>query len=222
MPRRALGKENAMHYVFKGALLLLVWASGCSSTNSPGREASSTQITEASCDGPDAELACHFLGMPATPGSEVVLAGEDEPGERMVIEAQLLDAEGNPLPGWDLYHYHTNAEGLYAKRGDETGVQRWHGALHGWCRTDAEGRFVIRSIRPAPYPSLTMPAHIHTVVRDPEGYAFFINDFVFADDALVNQAYLERLSQPGGNGVVDLRKDSSGTWRGSRAIVLTD
>jgi protocatechuate 3,4-dioxygenase beta subunit len=121
-----------------------------------------------------------------------------------------------------MYVYHTDYEGYYSKNGNEEGVQKWHGKLHGWCRTSQNGNYRIETIRPAPYPSLTMPAHIHPVIKLPNDKLFYINDFVFEDDSLVNDAYLKSLSYSGGNGVVILTKDEKGTWIGKRNIILAD
>ena len=64
-----------------------------------------------------------------------------------------------------------------------------------------------------------MPAHIHTAVKTDNGQMFYINDFVFKDDSLVNEKYLS-LIQPGENGVVDIRKTTENVWVGKRDIIL--
>ncbi len=127
--------------------------------------------------------------------------------------------ERHPSPAL-IYAYHTDATGRYMKTGDEKGVQRWHGHLYGWCRTDSGGRYSIRSIRPAPYPDGSMPAHIHAAIREEGKPPYYINDFVFADDPLVNAAYLKSLINPGGSGVVPLARLTDGTWLGKRDILL--
>jgi len=48
---------------------------------------------------------------------------------------------------------------------------------------------------------------------------FYINDFVFKDDKLIDQRYLSSLGAVGGSGVVDVKKNE-GVWKGKRDIIL--
>jgi hypothetical protein len=50
---------------------------------------------------------------------------------------------------------------------------------------------------------------------------YWITDYVFRDDSLVDEKYLSSLSNVGGTGVVDIKKDSENIWTGVRDIVLT-
>lgn len=182
------------------------------------------------CDDPDASIECCFIGMPADLTNVVAIADSNEPGERLVISGTLYRADSTtPYPGVILYAYHTDNTGHYSKRGDERGAQKWHGHLHGWGKSDSNGRYEIRTIRPARYPDNTIPAHIHVAIREPNGSAqYYINDFVFADDSLVNKQYLNSISgHPGGTGVVELQRTAvkfkeNVLWSGRRDIVLSD
>ena len=177
------------------------------------------------CDNPDAAINCCFIGMPANPGSAMTIGNKDEPGVRLVISGTIYKADGKtPYPNVILYAYHTNSKGYYAKAGNETGFQKWHGHLHGWCKTDENGYYEIRSIRPARYPNNTMPAHIHAAIKKPGNErAYYISDFVFKDDSLVNDKYLKSvIATVGGTGIVDLEKSPDGTWKGRRNISLTE
>ena len=108
---------------------------------------------------------------------------------------------------------------IYSKKGNETGIQKWHGRLHGWLKTDNKGYYEIRSIRPARYPGNAIMAHIHAAIKLDDGPAFHINDFVFKDDVLVNEEYLSRLNNIGGTGVVDVKKEGN-IWIGIRDITI--
>jgi protocatechuate 3,4-dioxygenase beta subunit len=119
-----------------------------------------------------------------------------------------------------LYAYHTDSKGYYSKSGRETGVQKWHGRLHGWCRSDKNGRYQIHTIRPAPYPDNSMPAHIHAAVKTVNNQLYWITDYVFKGDPLVNDKYLSSLSNVGGTGVIELSNNLDNTWTGQRDIVL--
>ena len=151
------------------------------------------------------------------------IAAPTDKGERLIIKGTIFKKDGiTPYPNIILYAYHTDDKGYYSKKGNEKGFQKWHGHLHGWCKTDSRGQYEIHSIRPAPYPSHTMPAHIHCAVKLPQSsMPFYINDFVFADDSLVNKSYISSLNFTGGNGIVHLEKGGNGSWKGTRNITLS-
>lgn len=174
------------------------------------------------CDDPDADICCSFAQMPAELSSVMQIAPPGEPGEQLVIRGKITKSDGKtPVAGAILYCYHTNEKGIYAKKGGETGVLRWHGHLHGWCRADTEGRYEIRTIRPARYPSNNLPAHIHPAIWVEGSEPCYLTDFVFSDDNLVDEKYLRSLGRtPGGTGVVNLKKNTTGVWEGERVIML--
>jgi protocatechuate 3,4-dioxygenase beta subunit len=166
---------------------------------------------------------CCFVGMPEKLTSELEIAGKDEPGERLFLRGRLFKADGKtPYPNAVIYSYHTDATGIYPKKGDETGIRRWHGRLHGWCRTDADGWFSINSIRPASYPNSRNAAHIHHVVQEPDGSRpYYINDTVFEDDEFVDDKYRANEKRWGGSsGITKVQKQPDGTWEGKRFVTL--
>ncbi len=175
-----------------------------------------------SCDGDNENTRCCFAGMPDSLTSAMVIAGADEPGERLVIKGQVFRRDGKtPYPGVLIYAYHTDTHGIYSKNGTETGIRKWHGRLHGWCRTDTEGRYSIQSIRPAPYPRSDGPAHIHEVVWEPgKDEPYYINETVFEDDVHVTERYRKNERGPGGSGIIDLKRGADGIWTGRRDITL--
>lgn len=154
---------------------------------------------------------CGAREAPASIGPRVQLAEPGEPGEPMVLTGRVVRADGSPAAGLVVYAYHTNAEGVYAKRGDETGNGVRHGHLRGWLRTDANGRFELISIRPAAYPTSDAPAHIHVTVLDGD-LEYWVDDVNFADDPLLPADHRAA--------AVDLRRDDGGTWRGDHVIRL--
>jgi protocatechuate 3,4-dioxygenase beta subunit len=170
--------------------------------------------------------ACEWCGAneaPAEPGWDIRIAGSDEPGATLVVSGTVFRPDGStPAPGVILYLYHTNAAGIYPKRGDETGNGRRHGHLRGWLRTDAGGRYRFTTIRPGAYPGGSDPAHIHVVVKEPGKDETYLDDFNFADDPLVTPAYRARLRRRGGSGIIALERDAAGRLVGRRDIVLPD
>jgi protocatechuate 3,4-dioxygenase beta subunit len=211
-------------------ILPLIAGIGCQSvsneTQSPSNQPVVSVAAKDTCDTPDGNMNCNFVNMPLGVTSTVTIAEASEPGERLVMKGKLLKADGKtPFPGVTMYLYHTDVNGLYTKKGNEKGAQKWHGYLHGWCKSDQNGQYEIRTIRPGPYPTHTMPAHIHPVIKEPEGNMYFLNDFVFADDSLVNEKYLQSLKRwdyAGGTGVVEVYKNREGTWVGEREIILVN
>jgi protocatechuate 3,4-dioxygenase beta subunit len=140
------------------------------------------------------------------------IAGQSEPGVKLVITGTVFKADGEtPFPDVVIYAYHTDNKGIYSKIGNETGIQKQHGRLHGWCRTDKNGKYEIQTIRPARYPESTAPEHIHAAVKTDSGQMHWIADFVFKDDKYVNDK--------DGNGVVDVRMRDN-IWTGKRDIVI--
>lgn len=182
-----------------------------------------TQSLKDTCDDPDAPISCSFVNMPPSLSNTIIIAGKDELGEKLILSGTVFKADGkSPYPNIIIYAYHTDHKGYYSKNGTETGAQKWHGHLHGWCRTDSNGRYKMQTIRPARYPDNSMPAHIHAAIKKENGQMYWISDFVFKDDDLVNEQYLSGIAgMVGGTGVVDISKDADSTWTGKRNIVLT-
>jgi protocatechuate 3,4-dioxygenase beta subunit len=176
------------------------------------------------CDDSDANPRCCFNQMPDQLSSILTIAPEDEPGQRIKIEGRFFQQDGKtPYANVLVYAYQTDCTGRYTRKGDETGILRWHGRLHAWGRTDATGRYEIQSIRPAAYPGRSNPAHIHAVVWEPGAgkEPYYIPDFLFADDPLLSaRERADGLNNPTRSPVVTLTKQESGPHTGKRDIIL--
>ncbi len=211
----------SIHSICVAALLA---SCGPAASTPPERPAPTAQTAPDPCDNPDAAISCCFVNAPAKLDKVMAITGSrPETGEQLVISGTVFKADGKtPYPNVLLYAYHTDSKGYYAKSGRETGIQKWHGRLHGWCKTDQNGNYEIRSIRPARYPNNTIPAHIHAALKEPGGkQPYYISDFVFKDDKLVNDKYLKYIvSLVGGSGIVAVTKSATGTWIGQRNITV--
>lgn len=203
-------------------LAIFLSVNNCSQNTSQSnlnRDLNNAQID--TCDNPDANINCCFLNMPASLTHIMTIASPNEPGDKLIITGTLFKPDGvTPYPNVILYVYHTDNTGHYTKKGNEKGFQKWHGYLHGWCKSDNHGNYELYTIRPARYPDNSMPAHIHAAIRTPKGEMNYLNDFVFKDDSLVNEKYLSSLNNMGGTGVVDLKRNAENSWTGKRDIVL--
>lgn len=164
--------------------------------------------------------ACEWCGTAEAPDSlgwRVTIAGSEEPGQRIRIHGVVYLPDGRtPAPDVLLYLYQTNADGIYEKRGDETGNGRRHGHLRDWLRTDEAGRYEIRTIRPGNYPNRNEEQHVHVTVQEPDGTPeYWLPSFKFTDDP-----YLD--TDPGAPNVLELREGENGVWVARRDIVLPE
>ncbi|WP_428152392.1 hypothetical protein [Brevundimonas sp.] len=139
----------------------------------------------------------------------------------MILSGRVLAADGRtPAADIVVYAHHTNALGLYADGSDETEWSRRHGRLRGWVRTDSEGHYRFETIKPAPYPSRALPAHVHLFIGEPGRRPYYIDDVVFDGEFGVDRDYRARQELRGGSGIVTLRRDPVSGWIAQRDIRL--
>jgi protocatechuate 3,4-dioxygenase beta subunit len=123
---------------------------------------------------------------------EVAPAGE--PGERLEVKGVVYAADGRtPVPRASLYVYQTDAQGHY-RPGDPMGNR--NPRLMLLLRSDAQGRYSYRTIRPASYPGTRVPQHIHYEVAA-SGYAPRIFEIVFEQDPMLTGEIRRRAAEPG-------------------------
>jgi protocatechuate 3,4-dioxygenase beta subunit len=77
------------------------------------------------------------------------------------LRVRIVTANGEPLRNAEARVYQTDAEGYYFKNADGSEAGGDQARLSYRVRTDGDGRFTLRTIVPAPYPSGGPPAHIH-------------------------------------------------------------
>jgi len=122
----------------------------------------------------------HRLGAPDMPmGGNI--AHRDDTGTPALVSGRVLDLDGNPIAGALLDVWQTQSNGLYDAQ--DANPDELH--MRGKFRSDAEGRYQIRTVLPVNYPIPSdgpvgrmlratgrhpwRPAHIHFVVSA-EGY----------------------------------------------------
>lgn len=101
-----------------------------------------------------------------------------------------------------LFIYQTDAEGVYPTKGDETGWAQRQGYLRGWIKTDHDGEYTFYTQKPGSYGQ--NPAHIHTIVLEPDGKYYWIDDYLFKGDPLLPSNHEQR----GGSGIVELKQEN--------------
>jgi len=126
--------------------------------------------------------------------SSGAVAPADEPGERLEVSGAVYAADGRtPVAGASLYVYQTDARGHY--RPDDAMGNR-NPRLKLLLRSDANGRYAFRTIRPGSYPGTRVPQHIHYEVAA-DGHESRIFEIVFDQDPLVTDAIRRRAAEPG-------------------------
>ena len=143
------------------------------------------------------------------PCSSAVLTPPDEPGEALVVTGTVYQGDGTtPAAGVSLYAYHTDAAGLYSETNDNTDPR-----LKATVVTDAQGRYELRTIKPAPYPGGGVPAHIHYRISG-EGMAEQRFDLNFEGDPYLSTRQKERSARLDRFGSIrPLVDDGSGGWK---------
>ena len=133
--------------------------------------------------------------------------------------ASVVCAQPNgdkPIKGVSMFVYHTDAKGIYQR---ETNDNPYDARLWGVMRTDANGRYEYKTIRPASYPNTRFPAHVHHAIHAAD-YKVVFPEFNFDDDPFVNDTGKRegaaRLKRP----LLKMKQDQEGVWHGEFDIVL--
>ena len=146
--------------------------------------------------------------------SRITIADVAEPGERMVMSGTIFRSDGKtPAEGIVLYVYHTDNTGYYSKDDDP-----YNPRLRGWMKTGPDGKYEFDTIRPAPYPHRTTPAHVHAQIYSESIPEYGIDEYWFEGDRFINaeQKKLLLTGRGGPGSIVKLTRDTNGVLRGVR------
>jgi protocatechuate 3,4-dioxygenase beta subunit len=172
-------------------------------------------------DGPDG-----WQGVPAGLSWQDTSPGWTQQGQRIKLTGTILQSDARtPAPGIVLYYYHTNTQGRYIHNPAEprsmppNELGQTHGAIRGWVKTGADGRYEILTVRPGTYPTRDAPDHVHATIKEPGLDAYYIDDFVFDDDPLLTAKERRKLENRCGSGVLRLVKVGD-RFVGERDIIL--
>jgi len=130
-------------------------------------------------------------GQRRLPSPVTLPARPDEKGDPLVFSGRVTDLDGSPVAGAELDVWHADERGYYS--GFAPNIPE--GNLRALVVADADGRFEITTIRPAPYQIPTdgptgellraagwhawRPAHLHLLVKAP-GYRRITTQLYFA------------------------------------------
>jgi len=148
---------------------------------------------------------------------KIVIAPATEPGERMIISGTVFGPDSKtPFQDVQVMVYHTDAKGYYAKGSNSPRNAR----LKGTMITNAEGKYEFESIKPGPYPSGGIPAHVHyAIIQDSVVVQRF--ELLFEGDPSLTEDMKKRGTVEGGMVAVrKLEKDANGIWRGEYDLIL--
>jgi protocatechuate 3,4-dioxygenase beta subunit len=139
------------------------------------------------------------------------IAGEDEPGQPLVVRGQIVEPDGR-TPARDIvvHAYHRDAKGFDFGENDRE-LTTWR--LQGWAKTDAEGRFEFRTIRPAADYMGRDGAHIHFTLESPQFGRQWAPTIFLADDAAVSDSRRAQSSALGEFGSVREVEQADGGQR---------
>ena len=124
----------------------------------------------------------------------IKIVPDNEPGEPLIVTGTIYSPDGKqPLEGITLFVYQTDATGVYTTSGGDNRGTRIHGVM----RTNAQGRYEFRTIKPGSYPNSRNPAHIHAYVSGPGYPEYWIDEYLFADDPFVKDEDKRKASGQG-------------------------
>jgi len=180
-------------------LSLLLSCSTATAQDQP-TQFSNTKLVGGPCEG--CEAVFEFGDRPLAPVD--TLPAFSEADQKLKVTGTIYRPDGKtPAADVIIYIYHTNAEGAYPTRGDETGWGRRHGYLRGWVRTEADGRYTFYTQKPGSYSR--NPAHIHPIILEPDGTYYYIAEYLFEGDPNLNNGGSNR----GGSGLIKLRPEEN-------------
>jgi protocatechuate 3,4-dioxygenase, beta subunit len=206
---------------FYAFLLLFVLTSCSKKENAYAQKVSPNPLKDkevgGGCDGCD----LYKIGMPTLLTEKTTIPEPNESGEKLIIEGYIYQKDGKtPASDVILYLYHTTDAGYYTPSTTQPQASKRHGRLRGWVKTKADGYYQFTTIRPAPYPSEKIPAHIHPTIKEVGKIPYYIDDYVFEDDAFVTSTYRKKQELRCGSGIITLTKDKDGVWHGKRNLIL--
>jgi protocatechuate 3,4-dioxygenase, beta subunit len=145
------------------------------------------------------------------------IAPPEEPGERLEISGTVYGYDRNtPASDIVLFLYHTDAQGHYNNPNSP-----FNPRLHGWVKSDRQGHYGFQTIKPAPYPELSTPAHIHVTLFGMDVPEYWADEYWFAGDPLITPRQRALLTGRGGGGeTVTLKRDRDGVLHGTRDFIL--
>jgi protocatechuate 3,4-dioxygenase beta subunit len=161
-------------------------------------------------------VICASCATPEDISWKTTITSANETGELMELSGTIYEPDGiTPAEGIVLFVYHTDATGYYNEQDDA-----FNPRLHAWMRTARDGRYQFRTIKPAPYPHRTTPAHIHAHLYGPGYPEYYIDDYWFEGDKYITAKERKNQSGRGGYDPIIALHRAAGILKGERNIRL--
>ena len=200
-----LAKNTVMHKNFRSIffIAIVLGMSACNSQDKSNKHKSNT-IKKGVVGGPFENGEFMYFGIPENINSIDTSAAWNLEGQKLLVRGKITKIDGKtPAPDVILYYYQTDTKGYYSDKENLDPRVRRHGYIRGWVKSDVEGNYAIYTVRPAPYPNLEEPAHIHIAVKEPDiDKEYYLDALVFDDDPLLTTAKRKALTNRGGSGVL--------------------
>lgn len=190
-------------------------AAGCGDGSGAGPDAGAAAAdAAASCAPTTGDVLGPFFEAGAP--MRAMIAGPDEPGERLTVEGVVVGDDCAPIAGALLDIWQADVDGNYHTAGVEY-------RLRGQVLTDADGRYQIETIIPGNYQladASWRPAHIHFMVSKP-GHATLTTQLYFEGDPFLppNDGCTTCGSDDPAR-IMPLQGDAAAGWTGEFRIVL--
>lgn len=176
-------------------LLVLCICTSCNAQTKKG----TTQLVGGGCEG--CEAIYEYGDKKLTPIDTLPEFQNNRP--KLKMTGTVFENDGKtPAENVIIYIYHTNRQGIYETKGNETGWAKRHGFIRGWVKTGKDGKYTFYTFRPAAYPDGSEPEHIHTTVKEPGKNEYYLDDYLFDDDPILTQSIRNKLNNRGGSGIM--------------------
>jgi transcriptional regulator GlxA family with amidase domain len=146
--------------------------------------------------------------------SRARLTPAHEPGDALVVSGVVRGADAQPIANAIVYVYHTDHRGYYSR---QQAMRDAAPRLFAYLKTDDQGRYEFRTIRPGGYPDSQVPQHIHYEVTF-RGKPVMVTEFFFPDDPRMKPSDRERAAQR--KMLATISRDADGTQRARFDVVM--